>query len=158
MFIAYPSVSSSSCISQNQNRSLHDQNTHTSVQKSNGGITRTNMKNVLSNMFSPLVSLHLYSFSHFILSHFLHCLITFIFSLLFSTLNHFSLFLSTFTFISIFLYFLISFYFPFHFHYPILSFISFFPFSFSQISPNSFYFPYISFHFSYFSYFLPYFT
>jgi hypothetical protein len=130
MFIAYPSVSASPCISRNQNQSLHDQDTHTSVQKSNGGITRRNMKNVLSDMFSPLLSLHLYSFSHFILSHFSHCLITFIFPLPFSTLNHFSLFLSTFTFISLFLYFPISFYFPFHFHYPIFPFLSFslFPF------------------------------
>jgi hypothetical protein len=130
MFIAYPLVSSSPCISWNQNQSLHDQDMHTSVHKSNGGIARRNIKNVLSDMFSPLFSLHLYSFSHFILSHFSHCLINFIFPLPFSTLSQLSLFLSMFTFISLLFYFLISFYFHFHFHYLIFPFLSFSFFSF----------------------------
>jgi hypothetical protein len=95
------------------------------------------MKSVISDMFSPLLSLHLYSFFHFILSHFPHCLITFIFPLPFSTLSHFSLFLSTFTFISLFLYFPISFIFL---SISIISFFHLFPFPFflSQISRNSF--------------------
>ena len=130
MFIAYPSISCSPCIARNQNGSLHDQYMHTSAQKSSGGITRRNMKNVLRDMLSSLLSLHLYSFSHFILSHFFHCLITLIFPLPFSTLNLFPLFLSTFTFISLFLYFPISFYFPFHIY------LSHFSISFLFLFPN----------------------
>jgi hypothetical protein len=73
------------------------------------------MKSVLSDMFSPLISLHLYSFSHFILSHFSHCLIIFIFPLPFPTLSHFSLFFPhshSFPFFLISHSFLISFPFP----------------------------------------------
>jgi hypothetical protein len=150
MFIAYPSVSASPCISRNQNQSLHDQDMHTSVQKSNGGVTRRNMKNVLSHMFSPLLSLHPYSFSHSILSLFSHCLITFIFPLPFSTLNHFPLFLSTFTFISLFLYFPISFYFPFHISLSHFSISFLFPFSFPKFHVIPLFPIYFIFHFSYF--------
>jgi hypothetical protein len=90
------------------------------------------MENVLSHMFSPLLSLHPYSFSHSILSLFSHCLITIIFPLPFSTLNHFPLFLSTFTFISLFLYFPISLYFPFHISLSHFFISFFFPFSFPK--------------------------
>jgi hypothetical protein len=151
MFITYPSVSALPSISWNQNQSLHDQDTHTSVHKSNGGITRRDMKNVISYMFSPLPSLHLYSFSHFIFSHFFHCLITFIFPLPFST-QPFS-----------FIHFHIHIHFPFplfshfvsfSFPYLFIPFFLFFPFPFFfpkfHIIPL---FPYISFHFSYFPYF-----
>jgi hypothetical protein len=65
---AYPSVLASPSLSRNQKRSLHDQDTHTFVPKCNGGVTRRNMKNVLSHIFSPLLSLHPYSFSHSIIS------------------------------------------------------------------------------------------
>jgi hypothetical protein len=90
------------------------------------------MKNVLSHMFSPLLSIHPYSFSHSILSIFSYCLITFIFPLPFSALNHFPSFCSTFTFVSFFLYFPIFSYFPFHISLFNFSISFLFPFSFSK--------------------------
>jgi hypothetical protein len=107
------------------------------------------MKIVLSDMFSPILSIHLYSF--FIL----YLVIFLIVSLLSYSPYHFP-------HLTVFPYFFpcshsfpFSFIFPFLFIYFPLSLshfsISFlFPFFFSQISRNSFYFSYISFHFSIF--------